>query len=235
MAVSKRLAILFLLLLVSPNSEGMYVNTKRHLTSPTLTNRTFHICRKLRKSRQEIQCPTPFWNRGTRIVVQRQTRCTNLGQESVQEHWLPWRTYCPCRCWNLHWILCLGEIRSFQHRCVPIPVLHGRTDQGIDSYCISITICSTSTLLQVEGSAGYLEDDVMSDETVRVTSKYNRRSKSKTIAFNLDPDPMACAFSDATHVITEVTYGFNSYFVFEKSVSNMTSKREVEGRCSVNH
>ena len=49
------------------------------------------------------------------------------------------------------------------------------------------------------------------------------------IDFNLDIDPMACAFSEATHVITEVSYGFNSYFVFEKSVLNLTSKREVEG------
>lgn len=81
----------------------------------------------------------------------------------------------------------------------------------------------------MEGSAGYLEDDVRSDETVRVTSKYNRRSRSKTIGFNLETDPMACVFSDATHVISEVTYGFNSYFVFEKSVSNLTSKRDIEG------
>ena len=50
------------------------------------------------------------------------------------------------------------------------------------------------------------------------------------IDFHLDIDPMACAFSEATHVITEVSYGFNSYFVFEKSVSNLTSKREVEGK-----
>ena len=42
-----------------------------------------------------------------------------------------------------------------------------------------------------------------------------------------------CAKKEATQVVSEVSYGFNSYFIFEKSVTNITDKQEVEGKIIV--
>ena len=50
-----------------------------------------------------------------------------------------------------------------------------------------------------------------------------------TIGNNLDVYADSCNFEKATHVVTEVTYGFNSYFSFEKTVTNSSTKQEIEG------
>ena len=84
-------------------------------------------------------------------------------------------------------------------------------------------------LIKVSGSANYLREDVTSQEVVRVTSSYNRRNRTMTIGNNLDVYADSCNFEKATHVVTEVTYGFNSYFSFEKTVTNSSTKQEIEG------
>ena len=83
---------------------------------------------------------------------------------------------------------------------------------------------------QVEGSASYLDENVENQKTVRVTSKFNTKTKSYTLHPNQAPNAVMCGKKEATQVVSEVTYGFNSYFIFEKTVSNKTDMKKVEGK-----
>ena len=67
-------------------------------------------------------------------------------------------------------------------------------------------------------------------KTVRVTSKFNTKTKSYTLHPNQAPNAVMCGKKEATQVVSEVTYGFNSYFIFEKTVSNKTEMKKVEGK-----
>ena len=83
---------------------------------------------------------------------------------------------------------------------------------------------------QVEGSASYLDENVENQKTVRVTSKFNTKTKSYTLHPNQAPNAVMCGKKEATQVVSEVTYGFNSYFIFEKTVSNKTDIKKAEGK-----
>ena len=66
-------------------------------------------------------------------------------------------------------------------------------------------------------------------KTVRVTSKFNTKTKSFTLHPNQAPNAVMCEKKEATQVVSEVTYGFNSYFIFEKTICNKTEMKKVEG------
>ena len=74
-----------------------------------------------------------------------------------------------------------------------------------------------------------MADEVKSSDDVRVTYQFKKQNTSISINPNLVVNPVMCNFEDATHVITEVTTGFNSYLVFEKSVKKHEKRSEVGG------
>ena len=70
-------------------------------------------------------------------------------------------------------------------------------------------------------------------EDVRVTYKYNKINSSLSISDNLIVNHNKCNLEDATHVVTQITTGFNAYMVFEKTLRETEKKRIVEGKSCV--
>ena len=81
----------------------------------------------------------------------------------------------------------------------------------------------------MSGSASYINDEVQTDEYVRMTFSYRMKGTQVTIVSDESTiDSSACAL-DATHVVTELKYGFNAFLLFESKESDSYSKTEIEG------
>ena len=88
---------------------------------------------------------------------------------------------------------------------------------------------------QLSGSASYLKDDIETDEHVRMTFSYTKKGRQLTAKssesiqdFNMCEEGLG-----ATHVVTEVKYGFNAFLLFEKKVSKKMSKQEIAGSLKI--
>ena len=90
-------------------------------------------------------------------------------------------------------------------------------------------------ILQLSGSAKYLHDERKSQDTVRWACKYRVNKRSEQIdadASNFAKNPKWCKDKDkigATHVVTEVTYGFRAYLIFETEITKTITAKEIEG------
>ena len=76
-----------------------------------------------------------------------------------------------------------------------------------------------------------MEDELKHEEDYRVTYKYKKTNKTRWLAsYNKrDVDYEKCNVEGATHVITQLTHGFDAYLVFEKTIANHTNRRVVGG------
>ena len=89
-------------------------------------------------------------------------------------------------------------------------------------------------LIQVSGSAKYLDDRTSSSHQERVTLTYKctTRFESLTMAQlgkgNFQ-HPDIFSAGDATHVVTGIMYGGQAFLLFDKQHSDSDSKRNVEG------
>ena len=89
-------------------------------------------------------------------------------------------------------------------------------------------------LIQVSGSAKYLDDRTSSSHQERVTLNYKctTRFESLTMAQlgkgNFQ-HPDIFSAGDATHVVTGIMYGGQAFLLFDKQHSDSDSKRNVEG------
>ena len=93
-----------------------------------------------------------------------------------------------------------------------------------------------SGLVEVSGSAAYLDNRVQTSNTARVALKFDTRTFVRELKPNvftqLDyPDVLGTV--DATHVVVGIEYGAAAVFVFDRTVSKDESKRDVEGSLSV--
>ena len=84
-------------------------------------------------------------------------------------------------------------------------------------------------VFKTTGSANYLNDEVNSEDVVRLTFSYKKKSKQTQIISNdSDINPFMCKKDiGATHVITEVKTGFQAFLIFESKRSENISKKEV--------
>ena len=82
----------------------------------------------------------------------------------------------------------------------------------------------------MEGSASYLNDEIETDEHVRMTFSFKKKGR-QVIANSAEStiDSEMCKVAGATHVVTEVKYGFNAYLLFESKESEDLSKEEIAG------
>ena len=67
----------------------------------------------------------------------------------------------------------------------------------------------------MSGTAAYLNDEIETDEYVRMTFSYNMKTTQVTAVSDENTIHTAACTADATHVITEVKYGFNAFMTFE--------------------
>ncbi|XP_036616453.1 neoverrucotoxin subunit alpha-like [Trichosurus vulpecula] len=89
-------------------------------------------------------------------------------------------------------------------------------------------------LVEVGGSAKYLNDTKTSQQQVRVTLKYSMTTQFSHLTMN-HLGYQNIAYHDvfdngtATHVVTAVLYGAQAFFVFDQKVSNNENVNDIEG------
>ncbi|XP_028283187.1 neoverrucotoxin subunit alpha-like [Parambassis ranga] len=95
-----------------------------------------------------------------------------------------------------------------------------------------------SGLVQVEGSAKYLNDSKTSRNQARVTLKYKATTKFQELSMNhlgrgnvKHQDVFDKGL--ATHVVTGILYGAQAFFVFDREVSEKEDRQDVEGNLKV--
>ncbi|XP_067419600.1 stonustoxin subunit alpha-like [Emydura macquarii macquarii] len=89
-------------------------------------------------------------------------------------------------------------------------------------------------LVEVGGSAKYLNDTKKSKQQARITFKYSATTRFEQLTMNhLGAENVSYreVFDQgtATHVVTAVLYGAQAFFVFDREVSSSENVHEVEG------
>ncbi|KAL7386313.1 hypothetical protein ABVT39_006449 [Epinephelus coioides] len=95
-----------------------------------------------------------------------------------------------------------------------------------------------SGLVEVGGSAKYLNDSKTSKNQARVTLKYKATTKVQELSMNhLGRDnvkhPYVFDKGLATHVVTAILYGAQAFFVFDREVSEKENQQDIEGNLKV--
>ncbi|XP_053279908.1 uncharacterized protein LOC128441827 [Pleuronectes platessa] len=93
-------------------------------------------------------------------------------------------------------------------------------------------------LVEVEGSAKYLNDHKTSRYQARVTLKYKATTKFKELSMNHlgrgnVKHPYVFDQGIATHVVTGILYGAQAFFVFDREMSKGEDHKEVQGHLKV--
>ncbi|XP_037837833.1 uncharacterized protein LOC108228238 [Kryptolebias marmoratus] len=95
-----------------------------------------------------------------------------------------------------------------------------------------------SGLVEVEGSAKYLNDSKSSKNQARVTLKYMATTKFKELSMDHlgrgnVKHPYVFDQGLATHVVTGILYGAQAFFVFDKEVSENEQHQDIQGNMKV--
>uniref|UniRef100_A0A3P9AVJ3 Uncharacterized protein n=1 Tax=Maylandia zebra TaxID=106582 RepID=A0A3P9AVJ3_9CICH len=93
-------------------------------------------------------------------------------------------------------------------------------------------------LVQVDGSAKYLNDNKSSRNQARVTLKYKATTKIQELSMNHlgtknVKHPNVFDQGLATHVVTAILYGAQAFFVFDREVSERENHQHVQGNLKV--
>ncbi|XP_029942959.1 uncharacterized protein LOC115385019 [Salarias fasciatus] len=93
-------------------------------------------------------------------------------------------------------------------------------------------------LIEVEGSAKYLNDQRTSSNQARVTLKYKTTTKFQELSMNHlgrgnVKHPYVFEKGTATHVVTGILYGAQAFFVFDREVSQTENHQDVQGNLKV--
>ncbi|XP_067463000.1 verrucotoxin subunit beta-like [Thunnus thynnus] len=93
-------------------------------------------------------------------------------------------------------------------------------------------------LVEVGGSAKYLNDSKTSKNQARVTLNYQATTKMKQLSMNHlgrgnVKHPYVFDQGIATHVVTGILYGAQAFFVFDREVSDEESHQDIQGNLKV--
>ncbi|CAK6984454.1 verrucotoxin subunit beta-like, partial [Scomber scombrus] len=93
-------------------------------------------------------------------------------------------------------------------------------------------------LVEVDGSAKYLNDHKTSKNQARVTLNYKTTTKFQELSMNhlgrgnvRHPDVFDKG--NATHVVTGILYGAQAFFVFDREVSEKENHQDIQGNLEV--
>uniref|UniRef100_A0A8C6VAT0 Uncharacterized protein n=1 Tax=Naja naja TaxID=35670 RepID=A0A8C6VAT0_NAJNA len=93
-------------------------------------------------------------------------------------------------------------------------------------------------LIEVGGSAEYLQDTKKSKQQARVTVQYKTTTKYEQLTMsdlgiqNVS-QPAIFEQGTATHVVTAILYGAQAFFVFDREVSSMETVKDIQGNLHV--
>ncbi|KAG8127244.1 hypothetical protein E2320_014172 [Naja naja] len=93
-------------------------------------------------------------------------------------------------------------------------------------------------LIEVGGSAEYLQDTKKSRQQARVTIQYKTTTRYEQLTMshlgiqNVS-QPAIFEQGTATHVVTAILYGAQAFFVFDREVSSMETVKDIQGNLHV--
>ncbi|XP_070708307.1 stonustoxin subunit beta-like [Pempheris klunzingeri] len=140
--------------------------------------------------------------------------------------------------------LTLWDIKTLQQNTVenrqPSSAFEVSASDSIESKSSQLDIEASlkasflSGLVEVEGSAKYLNDTKKFKNQSRVTCRYKATTNFKQLLMtdlvNLDDQQQnVIKKSTATHVVTGILYGANAFFVFDSEKLDASSVQEMEG------
>ncbi|KAG8127243.1 hypothetical protein E2320_014171 [Naja naja] len=93
-------------------------------------------------------------------------------------------------------------------------------------------------LIDVRGSAEYLQDTKKSKQQARVTIQYKTTTRYEQLtlshlAIQNVSHPAVFEQGTATHVVTSILYGAQAFFVFDREVSSMETVKDIQGNLHV--
>ncbi|XP_058010676.1 stonustoxin subunit alpha-like isoform X2 [Ahaetulla prasina] len=98
----------------------------------------------------------------------------------------------------------------------------------------SLKVSFLGGLIEVGGSAKYLQDKKKSKQQARVTVQYKTTTKYEQLTMrhlgiqNVSY-PAVFEHGTATHVVTAILYGAQAFFVFDREVSSTESVKDIQG------
>uniref|UniRef100_A0A8C6U5L0 B30.2/SPRY domain-containing protein n=1 Tax=Neogobius melanostomus TaxID=47308 RepID=A0A8C6U5L0_9GOBI len=106
---------------------------------------------------------------------------------------------------------------------------------GVEASLKASFLCG---LVEVEGSAKYLNNNKTSTKQARVTLQYKTTTVFKTLSMNqLGTGNLThCEVLDkglATHVVTAILYGAQAFFVFDQESSEEESVQDIQGNLKI--
>uniref|UniRef100_A0AAV2KR97 Fibronectin type-III domain-containing protein n=1 Tax=Knipowitschia caucasica TaxID=637954 RepID=A0AAV2KR97_KNICA len=95
-----------------------------------------------------------------------------------------------------------------------------------------------SGLIKVNGSAKYLEDTQTSKQQARVTLKYKTTTRFRELTMNQlgrgnIKHPFVFEKGLATHVVTDILYGAQAFFVFDRELSDSENIQDIQGNLKI--
>ncbi|CAF3771416.1 unnamed protein product [Adineta steineri] len=102
---------------------------------------------------------------------------------------------------------------------------------GVDA---NLKLSLLGGLMNISGSAKYAEDYQRTNHETRLTLKYSttthfQQLSMKHLSKNNQDHPGLHDENRATHVVTGVVYGAEAFFIFDRTISNSESKKEISG------
>ncbi|CAF2981550.1 unnamed protein product [Rotaria sp. Silwood2] len=102
----------------------------------------------------------------------------------------------------------------------------------------SLKLSMFGGLISISGSAKYAEDSQKTNHETRLTLKYSTTTHFEQLTMkHLGEGNMNHLYLNdkdfATHVVTGVLYGAEAFFVFDRTISNTESKKEISGKLHV--
>lgn len=102
----------------------------------------------------------------------------------------------------------------------------------------SLKLSFLGGLLEISGSAGYLENRKSSNLQERVTLQYKCTTRSETLTMEQMGQgkiqhPQILDNGTATHVVTGIVYGGQAFFVFDREHSSSFQDKNVDGTLNV--
>jgi len=97
-----------------------------------------------------------------------------------------------------------------------------------------LTLDFMGGMVHVAGSAGYLKDDVTSEDEVNIEMTYRTSKFVKTLPKQTEKDyPEECSKPQFTHAVTSVTYGLDAVFVFKKLLESHETEEQITGQLEI--
>uniref|UniRef100_A0A8C5MK79 Fibronectin type-III domain-containing protein n=1 Tax=Leptobrachium leishanense TaxID=445787 RepID=A0A8C5MK79_9ANUR len=137
--------------------------------------------------------------------------------------------------WNDNLILTDVESKPQENTSFELIVSDSISDKATAlDISVSLKASFLCGLINVGGSATYINDKKSSSQHARVTLKYSRTTRFDQLTMNrLGTQNVTYPEGTATHVVTGILYGAQAFFIFDRKVSTSENIQDIQGNLQV--